>query len=222
MLVRKTLNFNDAEIKLEGDSGRFSGYASKWNGVDSYGDTILKGAFADSLLKKQPKMFYQHDWDMPIGKWLTAREDDVGLFVEGELTPNLSRAADVRAAMKHGTLDGLSIGGFLRKGDFEESETGRTIRKWSELVEVSAVVFPADGAARIETVKGAEMMEAINEIDTIRDFERFLRDAGNFSKGAAVALTARMKQVVSIEGEPDANERRMKEIEQRLTKLAGI
>jgi HK97 family phage prohead protease len=220
MLLRKTLNFADAEIKMASDTGRFSGYASKWNGVDSYGDTILKGAFAKTLAAGMPKMFFNHDWNMPVGKWLTAQEDDIGLYVEGELTPNLSISADVHAAMKHGTLDGLSIGGYLKKGDYDETENGRTIRSWSNLMEVSAVVFPADGKARIESVKSEDMMAAINEIESIRELERFLRDAGNFSKGAALALTARMKAVIAAESDSGEQERRMKEIEARLEKLA--
>jgi uncharacterized protein len=219
MLVQKTLNFNDVELKLDGDSWKFSGYASKFGGVDSYGDTILKGAFAETIAKTMPKMFYQHDWDVPVGKWLTAKEDDIGLFVEGELTKGHSRAADVYASMKHGTLDGLSIGGYLKKGDYDESESGRKINKWSSLVEVSAVVFPADGAARIQTVKSGELHEAINEIDTIREFERFLRDAGGLSKSAAVALTARAKQILLAEGEPSLDEKFSKELQERLNRL---
>lgn len=221
MLLRKTLNFADADIKMASESGRFSGYASKWNGVDSYGDTILKGAFAKSLAAGMPKMFFNHDWNMPVGKWLTAKEDDIGLFVEGELTPNLSISADVHAAMKHGTLDGLSIGGYLKKGDYDETENGRTIRSWSNLMEVSAVVFPADGKARIESVKSDAMMEAINEIESIREFERFLRDAGNFSKGAALALTARMKAVITTEREAGDADAEMKQIQARIEQLAG-
>lgn len=220
MLVRKTLNFSDADIKMAGESGRFSGYASKWNGVDSYGDTILKGAFANTLaVNGLPKMFFNHNWDMPVGKWLVAKEDEIGLFVEGELTPNLSLAGDVHAAMKHGTLDGLSIGGYLKKGDYDETDEGRQIRSWSTLMEVSPVVFPADGKARIESVKSDDLMAAINEIESVREFERFLRDAGGLSKGAAVALTARVKQIVAAEGEPGASEAFAKELQDRLDRL---
>jgi HK97 family phage prohead protease len=222
MLVHKTLSFNDVELKLDGDSWKFSGYASKFGGVDSYGDTILKGAFAETLSKSMPKMFYQHDWNVPVGKWLSAREDDVGLFMEGELTKGHSRAADAYASMKHGTLDGLSIGGYLKKGDFEDSDRGRTITKWSSLVEVSAVVFPADGAARIETVKSGELLEAINEIDTIREFERFLRDASGLSKSAAVALTARAKQIFLAEGEPSVEEKFALQLQERLDRILKL
>lgn len=108
------------------------------------------------LTNGKPKMFFNHEWGMPIGKYTKATEDDHGLLVEGELTPGLSLSSDVRAAMKHGTLDGLSIGGYVKKGDYDETETGRVIRRWSTLMEVSPVVFPADSAARIDaaSVKG--------------------------------------------------------------------
>jgi hypothetical protein len=206
MLLRKTLSLTDVDLKVEGETGTFTGYASVFGGVDSYGDTIVKGAFESTLRNNgKPKMFFNHEWTMPIGKWTSVKEDDHGLLVKGELTPGLTLSADVRAAMKHGTLDGLSIGGYLKKGDYEDTEGGRVIRKWSSLMEISPVAFPADSAARVDTssVKGAEFTDAIEEIETIRDFERFLRDAGSFSKGAAVALVARARAVFGVEGDPD-------------------
>lgn len=213
MLILKNLPLSDVELKLDGDTGKFSGYASVFGGVDSYGDTIVAGAFDYTLRTHgKPKMFYGHDWSMPIGKWTSAKETDKGLFVEGELTPGLSRSIDVRAALKHGTLDGLSIGGMLKKGDYDETETGRVIRRWTKLVEVSPVVFPADGAARIDpaSVKSIDFAELIDEVETIRDFERLLRDAGGFSKQAAVALVARAKQIFGAEGEPGREEKQQK------------
>jgi uncharacterized protein len=234
MLVRKTLNLVDVNLKVDGDAGRFSGYASVFGGVDSYGDTIVKGAFESTLRQNgKPKMFLEHSWAgfasgaaaLPIGKYLTAKEDDHGLFVEGELTPGLSLSSDVRAAMKHGTLDGLSIGGYVKRGDYDETETGRVIRKWSNLVEVSPVVFPADSAARIDasTVKNSEFDQALAEVETIRDFERFLRDAGGLSKGAAVALVARAK-VVFAQGEPgeSAEAKAAREIEERVQRMLRL
>lgn len=225
MLLRKTLRFDHVDLKMDGETGRFSGYASVFGGVDSYGDTIIKGAFESTLRANgKPKMFFNHEWDMPIGKYLVAKEDDKGLFVEGELTPGLGRSADVRAAMKHGTLDGLSIGGFLKKGDFEDTEGGRIIRKWSNLAEVSPVVFPADSAARIDlsSVKGGtDLVEAIDEIKTIRDLECLLRDAAGFSKGAAAALVARAKVMFS-QGEPgEAETKAIKDLADRIARLAS-
>jgi hypothetical protein len=49
MLIRKTLSLSSVDLKMEGDSGRFTGYASVFGGVDSYGDTIVKGAYESTL-----------------------------------------------------------------------------------------------------------------------------------------------------------------------------
>ncbi len=227
MLVQKTLSLSEVSLKMDGETGKFSGYASVFGGVDSYGDTIIKGAFESTLRANgKPKMFFNHEWTMPIGKWTVAKEDDHGLYVEGELTPGLALSADVRAAMMHGTLDGLSIGGFLKAGDYEETENGRVIRKWSKLMEVSPVVFPADGAARIDlsSVKGmsADLEAEIAEIKTIRDFECFLRDASGFSKGAAQALTARVKALFnSRDAEEQAEAKQMAEILERIQRISA-
>lgn len=226
MLIHKTLSLQDVSLKMDGETGKFAGYASVFGGVDSYGDTIVKGAFESTLRNNgKPKMFWNHEWDMPIGKWTVAKEDDHGLYVEGELTPGLALASDVHAAMKHGTLDGLSIGGFVNKGDWDETENGRVIRKWSKLIEVSPVVFPADSAARVDlsSVKTDELLDDIKQLETIREFERFLRDAGSLSKGATEALIARAK-VIFGRGEPgeDAEAKALAEVAQRLERLGKV
>lgn len=225
MLLRKHLSLSDVSLKMVGEAGCFTGYASVFGGVDYYGDTIVRGAFASTLRQNgMPKMFFNHDWSsIPVGKWTKATEDDHGLLVEGEFTPGLAAADAVRAAMKHGTIDGLSIGGFIKQGDYEQTETGRVIRKWTKLVEVSPVVFPADAAARVdgESVKGADLIEAINEIESIRDLECLLRDAAGLTKGAAVALVARAKVVLSA-GEPrEAEAKAMQAIADRIRRIAA-
>jgi HK97 family phage prohead protease len=199
----KTLSINDCEIKLAADTGKFEGYASTFNNVDSYGDTILPGAYKDTLSANGlPKMFILHrSYELPIGKWLDASEDSKGLYVKGELTPGLTMANDVGAALKHGTLDGLSIGYALRKADYQPSdkiEGGRIIKKISLLSEISPVTFPADSFARIDL---SSVKSELESVETVRDFERFLRDAGGLSKSITEAVIARAKVVFS-QGEP--------------------
>ena len=199
MLLRKTLSLTDVQLKITEDRGVFGGYASKWDGVDSYGDTIIKGAFAETLSKNgNPKMFFNHDWHMPIGKWVTATEDDIGLYVAGELTPDVSLAKDVFASLKHGTIDGLSVGGYLKAGDYTESENGgRIISKWSNLMEISPVVFPADSAARIDlnSVKHIDFESLLPECKTERDVEKLLRDSG-LGKWESMAIVSRVKAIL--------------------------
>lgn len=218
-MLRKTLSLSDAVIKMDGAAGRFSGYASVFGGVDAGGDTILKGAYEETLRANGlPKMFFNHDsYALPVGKWLSAKEDDYGLLVEGELTPGNPQSDAVHAALKHGTVDGLSIGYFLKKDDFQETATGgRIIKRISRLPEVSVVTFPMDGAARVDLA--SVKSEDIDGVETIRDFERFLRDAGGLSKGLTTALVSRAK-IIFATGEPGADvidAKAMAELAQRL------
>lgn len=125
--------------------------------------------------------------------------------------------------MKHGTLDGLSIGGFVKQGDFELTEAGRVIRKWSKLVEVSPVVFPADEAARVDltSVKGADILEAIEEAAQLNEIEQLLRDAAGLSKRAATALVARVK-ALALRGDPaETDAAAMNQLVERINRLAA-
>ena len=227
MLLRKTTPMASVLLKMTGDSGQFEGYASVFNVRDSQSDIILPGAYKSTLAQNGlPKMFFDHKWDMPVGLYKDAAEDQTGLYVKGELTPGHSLASDVNAAMKHGSLDGLSVGGMVRKADYEVRGDVRFIKSWTNLMEVSPVAFPSNPDARIDlaSVKGADLIEAIDEIETVREFESFLRDAGSLSKGAVTALTARMK-VVFERGEPEQEHAEVKalaEIAQRISRRAGL
>ncbi|MEX0297417.1 HK97 family phage prohead protease, partial [Pseudomonas putida] len=59
-------------IKSVSDSGEFEGYGSVFGVEDSYGDVVVRGAFAASLAKwkekaRLPAMLWQHQMSEPIG-----------------------------------------------------------------------------------------------------------------------------------------------------------
>lgn len=168
-MERKGLALEKAQFKLESDGAGFVGYASTFGNVDSYGDTIVKGAYADTLKTHGlPKMFFNHNANaVPIGKWVDAKEDDYGLLLKGEFTPGNALAQEVKAALQHGTLDSMSIGYMLRKGDYETTTAGRLIKRVSRLAETSIVTFPADSFARVDlaSVKMADEADVANAID---------------------------------------------------------
>ncbi len=225
MLIHKTLALSNVALKVAGEDGqphRFTGYACKWNGVDTYGDTIEFGAFSETLRKRTPKMFFDHRWDMPIGKWTTLEEDATGLLVSGELTPELRAAEEVFAALQHGTLDGLSIGGYVRGEDCTERNNGRIIHKWHNLMEVSPVVFPADDGARVNlaSVKSIDFEVALPECKTERDIERLLRDAG-LGKWEAMAVVSRARAILTGRDAPTASDVTEAHILERLQRLAA-
>ena len=222
----KSIPISAVQFKFGETDQTFQGYASSFGNVDSYGDTIVKGAYADTLRKNGlPKMFFNHDSDeVPIGKWLDAKEDDYGLLLTGEFTPGNSLAVEVKAALKHGTVDSLSIGYSLYSGDFESTEGGRTITKVARLPEVSIVTFPADKFALVDLSSVKSYAEEIKTMETIKDFELFLRDAGGFSKGAAQALTARAKALFTLRdaGDCNAEAKAMAELASRFAALSNI
>ena len=179
-------------LKAEGAEGRFTGYGSTFGNVDSDADIIVPGAFAKSLAdfrakNQMPAMLFSHDRARPIGDYVEAREDDHGLWLEGQLWvdgehPNQD-ALTARRMMKGPGGAGMSIGFWVRG---EEIDREKGIRKITDakLVEVSVVTFPANEMARTTGVKAAQ------DIKTIRDFEAFLRDEGGFSRDAAKAIAA--------------------------------
>ena len=195
------LKFNQVGVASAEDDRIFQGYASVFGGIDSFGDTILKGAFTESLeaMTRKPLMLYGHNQSNVVGKWLELEEDDVGLFVKGQFTPNHSLADDVYASARHGAIDGLSIGFRVKEDGAEEMENGgRRITK-VDLVEVSLVGFPADDAARVTQVK---MSDEISNIESIRDAERFLRDAG-LPISMAKAFIARCRPLYQREADAE-------------------
>ena len=192
----RDIALDDAELKFDaGKAGLFEGYASTFGGVDEYNDTIVAGAYKDTLARKKPMMFYGHNPGRVIGKWLHLTEDSKGLHVVGELTPGNSDAQDVYASMKHGALSGMSIGFRVPKGGAEEKD-GRRFLKKIDLIEVSVVSLPADHSAQVNSVKSS-----IDTISKLSDCEDLLREAANFSKSDAVAFIARIKAVA--QGEPE-------------------
>src|SRR6056297_3656681 len=128
-MLTKDLSLDAAGIKFaDGEKRVFSGYASKFNGVDSYGDTIAPGAYSKTLeSRERPIQMRWNHYGPIIGKWTKAEEDDKGLYMEGELTPGHRTAEDAYALLKHGSVDGLSIG--YRVTDAEEKEDGRLLKE---------------------------------------------------------------------------------------------
>lgn len=188
----KLLTLDAAGVKFSGaNEGQFSGYASVFDGVDSYGDTIHPGAYKNTLTDRQrPIQLRWNHYGPVIGKWTAIREDDKGLYVEGELTPGHSRAMDVYASMKHGAVNGLSIGYVPRKW-IDKPEGGKDLYE-IDLIEISVVESPADLAATIGDIKSL-----IDQADTFKELESILRDVGGFSHTVAKAILAKATDLKS-------------------------
>jgi len=199
----KMLALSLCELKARDDVRAFSGYASVFNGLDSYGDTIAPGAYAKTLQQRdRPIRMRWNHYGPVIGKYTRIEEDEKGLLVEGELTPGHSVAEDVYASLKHEAIDGLSIG--FRVKEFEKSDDARILKE-IELVEISVVEEPADGAALITDVKHADFLEYIERADSLKEIERLLRDACSLSRSAAKAMISQIKSLHQRDADSKSN-----------------
>lgn len=127
---------------------RFAGYAGLFHIPDADRDTILPGAFADTLQSRTTALplLWQHRPDQQIGEIEMASEDERGLKVIARIDRKDSRAAHMLA---QGTATGLSFGYRARRA--HHSEAGRELAQ-IDLFEVSLVTHPLQHGARVHFV----------------------------------------------------------------------
>lgn len=188
ILAQRETKRMDVELDSVKLNGSFSGYASLFNKVDQGRDAVAAGAFQFSLAARKPsdiRMLFQHDPDQPIGVWKKIKEDQKGLYVEGQITRGVKRSEEILELMRAGAIDGLSIGFKTKRARVNPTTKVRWILA-ADLWEISVVTFPLLENARISSVKS----DMGRELPTIREFERWLtRDAG-LSRGDARRLMA--------------------------------
>lgn len=197
------------EIKSLKESGEFEGYGSTFGGdPDAYGDVIAEGAYTDSLEAHKakgtmPKLFWQHNSNEPIGKWLGAKEDARGLLMTGKLNMDVQRGREAHALLKAGDIDGLSIG-YRIKSYSVDTESGVWTLEKLDLVEVSIVSVGANEHAVVQSVKAAkaahDLIERLKAGDrlTEREFETWLKGLGFTNSQAERAARLHLKG----QGEP--------------------
>lgn len=206
-MLRKHLSLNDAAIKFAAAEGRFAGYGSVFNVVDAHNDMIMPGAYADVLSTGAPvDVYVNHGWlrdALPVGRWSGLAEDTHGLTGTADLVMKMQGAADAYWAMKSGLVSGLSVAIIPDHKAIERRSDGvRVIHRIKALKEISIVTDPANAEARVTDIKFLDdWQDEIESLQTVRDFESFLRDAGGLSKGLATALVSRAK-VIFAPGEP--------------------
>ncbi|MDE2182883.1 MAG: HK97 family phage prohead protease [Alphaproteobacteria bacterium] len=170
--IRRPLAHASAPARLALDADEFEGYASLFGVPDGAGDVVAPGAFAASLRKRPPaevRMLYQHSALEPLGVWQTIREDGRGLYVRGRLVLDVRRAREVRALIRDGALNGLSIG-FRTRRAVRDAKTGLRRLTEIELWEISIVTFPLLAGSAVTALGGkgtalaATITQATNQL----------------------------------------------------------
>lgn len=209
------------QIKAVGDDGKFSGYGSVFDVVDSYRDIVMPGAFEKSLQKHRekgtaPALLWQHQSDKPIGVWTEFQEDETGLKMDGELVLDVQLAREAHSLMKAKAVRGLSIGFTVPKGGEEyDKERNVWLIREVDLWETSIVTFPANKEAQISEVK--HLVE-LGHLPSIRDFEAYLmQDAGLSKSQARTVLNDGYKALVMQDADESEVVAKLNDIIKRFT-----
>jgi HK97 family phage prohead protease len=154
--------------------GQMRAYASVFGNVDSYGDIVVKGAFANTLAEWRKSgrtipLLYGHnmtDPNMNIGAVLEAEEDERGLKITAEFDDD-DMAQKVYRLVKAGRIAELSFAFDTIKSAFlEDPDRPDAFRELQELklYECSVVPIGANSETEVLAIKAAEVgMTAVAE-----------------------------------------------------------
>ena len=125
-----------------------------FNNKDSDGDIITKGAYSKTLQENSERIafLYQHNMNQPIGKPLSMKEDEKGLFIEAKISDS-SLGQDVKTMVSEGILKEFSVGFIPIKEDLQKDVN---YIKEIKLFEFSLVTLAANPLAKVTEYKGTK------------------------------------------------------------------
>jgi len=158
---------------MDDEKGIIKGYASMFNNKDSDGDIITKGAYTKTLQENSERIafLYQHNMNQPIGKPMSMKEDEKGLFIEAKISDS-SLGKDVKTMVSEGILKEFSVGFIPIKEDLQKDVN---YIKEIKLFEFSLVTLAANPLAKVTEYKGTKSVDNLmDEFDKLIKMSRKL------------------------------------------------
>jgi HK97 family phage prohead protease len=142
------------EVRSEGGSFNFYGYALKWDArsqnLGGFRELVAQGATSDSIGRDDIRALFNHDPNLILGRnrsnTLRLSEDSTGLHYEVDM-PDTTYARDLATAMERGDVSQSSFGFKTAPGgdSWAEDADGFPLRTLNSisLFDVSPVTYPA-------------------------------------------------------------------------------
>lgn len=152
----KTRNEDDGKKYIEGYFIRYNEETELWE--DTF-EEVSPGAVTKSLKENDVRALFNHNSELVLGRagnnTVTFKDDEIGLWASIEINENDQTALDVYARVERGDINACSFGFRHPKEEVENREDGTTkfILKEVDLLEISAVTFPAYPTTSIEARK---------------------------------------------------------------------
>lgn len=205
-----SIRLKAAGTSEDGKVGKFTGYASVFGNVDSYGDRVVKGAFEETLTEWAEKteksglvipLLYGHDMQDPnnnIGH-VKAEEDDHGLKVEGEIDLEGGNGPQVYRLIKGGRLGQMSFAYDIIEGKKIDADSDEQISSNHlldllklKLYEVSLVPIGANQETELLEVKSVISRFDAAQLKNLGDLlEAFAAGKIKLEAGKASAVPAK-------------------------------
>jgi HK97 family phage prohead protease len=226
---RSNIQYRMTEIRAADDGSGFSGYASHFGSVDSYGTAIKKGAFRKTLKERSDKIpvLWQHNPDWPIGRPTELKEDTTGLKFDASISESTTFGKDAMALLRDEVPLGMSFGfetiksrpveesddlDWTNASTFYTSKEGRDYVRVIEEVrlwEISLVTFPANDQATINDVRSIAEADAISSLMEHMRAGTLTADQSALVAELVAAFTERAKPEPPSTPLPDDNARRL-------------
>lgn len=181
------------EVRAEGEDSIITGRPivyDSWTDIGWYDEVIERGALIGTDLK-DVRFLVNHDLSrIPLARsrrnnansTMQLVVDDQGLSIRVKLdTENNSEARALYSAVQRGDITGMSFAFSVDDEEWEDLESDhpkRHIRKISNVVEVSAVTFPAYDSTEIDARSKDALDNARSAVDTARQQREQAVDTG--------------------------------------------
>lgn len=157
--------------------GTFTGYASVFGNVDSYGEVVVKGAFEDALKAQSTyPVYWSHQMSDPmmnIGKTVDIREDDHGLYVKGQLDLETPMGAQVHRLIKDGRVNQMSFAFDVEDYAFASSE------EKGEYVELRKLKLHEVSVVQVGANQATELLDVKDRVSHVRSSRALSKQAGD-------------------------------------------
>ncbi|MDH3325164.1 MAG: HK97 family phage prohead protease [Gammaproteobacteria bacterium] len=179
----ETKQFGGALLEVKQDDrngipvGIIKGYIATWDidrGDYWYKDQFVKGAFKKSISdhkkndNRQIRLKDHHGRTVGGFPIESVKEDDVGLYGEGEINLDVQQGKELYSLAKQGVITEFSIGFSIVVSEKNEDKKIRTIKE-AIVWEGSAVDEPMNPNAKITEVKSVNTLLEIIELDFNHD-----------------------------------------------------
>lgn len=149
------------------EEGVFTGYASVFGNTDSYGEVVVKGAFAESLEAQDAfPVYWSHQMSDPmmnIGKTLEIYEDDHGLFVKGQLDLDSPMGAQVYRLIKDGRVNQMSFA-----FDVEDFKQAKSADGGDDVIELHKLKLHEVSVVQVGANQATELLDVKSRVEHVK------------------------------------------------------